>query len=150
MMKLRQFITGEDNLDPWIASKLAVMDHSADAIYDYMAYGDEGDEEEGEEEEDDMEEEEEAPMTENELEEMKNGGIPERYRKRGFTKVGVKRKSTRPGMYIGTTDSRGLMHCLWEIIDNAVVSWCVYVRVGEKVRDGESVCVCVCLCVWVS
>ena len=23
-------------------------------------------------------------------------------------------------MYIGTTDSRGLMHCLWEIIDNAV------------------------------
>ncbi|MFM8627496.1 MAG: type IIA DNA topoisomerase subunit B [Candidatus Nanopelagicus sp.] len=27
---------------------------------------------------------------------------------------------TRPGMYIGTTDSRGLMHCLWEIIDNAV------------------------------
>jgi DNA gyrase subunit B len=26
----------------------------------------------------------------------------------------------RPGMYIGTTDSRGLMHCLWEIIDNAV------------------------------
>ena len=27
---------------------------------------------------------------------------------------------TRPGMYIGTTDSQGLMHCLWEIIDNAV------------------------------
>ena len=26
----------------------------------------------------------------------------------------------RPGMYIGTTDSQGLMHCLWEIIDNAV------------------------------
>ncbi|MBM3698719.1 MAG: type IIA DNA topoisomerase subunit B [Actinobacteria bacterium] len=26
----------------------------------------------------------------------------------------------RPGMYIGTTDSRGLLHCLWEIIDNAV------------------------------
>ncbi|MEG0161359.1 MAG: DNA topoisomerase IV subunit B, partial [Aurantimicrobium sp.] len=25
-----------------------------------------------------------------------------------------------PGMYIGTTDSRGLMHCLWEIIDNSV------------------------------
>jgi len=23
-------------------------------------------------------------------------------------------------MYIGTTDSRGLMHCLWEIIDNSV------------------------------
>jgi DNA gyrase subunit B len=26
----------------------------------------------------------------------------------------------RPGMYIGSTDSRGLMHCLWEIFDNAV------------------------------
>ncbi len=26
----------------------------------------------------------------------------------------------RPGMYIGSTDSRGLMHCLWEIIDNSV------------------------------
>ena len=26
----------------------------------------------------------------------------------------------RPGMYIGSTDHRGLMHCLWEIIDNAV------------------------------
>jgi DNA gyrase subunit B len=26
----------------------------------------------------------------------------------------------RPGMYIGSTDGRGLQHCLWEIIDNAV------------------------------
>ncbi len=26
----------------------------------------------------------------------------------------------RPGMYIGTTDSQGLMHRLWEIIDNSV------------------------------
>ncbi len=26
----------------------------------------------------------------------------------------------RPGMYIGSTDSRGLMHCLWEILDNSV------------------------------
>ena len=26
----------------------------------------------------------------------------------------------RPGMYIGTTDSQGLMHCLWEIIENSV------------------------------
>ncbi len=26
----------------------------------------------------------------------------------------------RPGMYIGSNDSRGLMHCLWEILDNAV------------------------------
>jgi len=26
----------------------------------------------------------------------------------------------RPGMYIGSTDSRGLQHCMWEIIDNSV------------------------------
>ncbi len=26
----------------------------------------------------------------------------------------------RPGMYIGSTDQRGLMHCVWEIIDNGV------------------------------
>ena len=26
----------------------------------------------------------------------------------------------RPGMYIGSTDTRGLMHCLWAIIDNGV------------------------------
>lgn len=26
----------------------------------------------------------------------------------------------RPGMYVGSTDTRGLMHCLWEIIDNSV------------------------------
>jgi len=26
----------------------------------------------------------------------------------------------RPAMYIGSTDTRGLMHCLWEIIDNSV------------------------------
>jgi hypothetical protein len=62
MSKLRQFVSPDQNLDPWIASKLAVMDHSADAIADYMMYNPEA---QGEDEE--MEEEDE-------MQEMANGG----------------------------------------------------------------------------
>jgi DNA gyrase subunit B len=33
---------------------------------------------------------------------------------------GLEAVRKRPGMYVGSTDSRGLMHCLWELIDNSV------------------------------
>ena len=46
----------------------------------------------------------------------------------------------RPGMYIGTTDSRGLMHCLWEIIDNSVdealAGFCTSIEINLEV-DGS-------------
>lgn len=49
----------------------------------------------------------------------------------------------RPGMYIGSTDSRGLQHCLWEIIDNAVdeaiSGYCDYIEITLLKDGGVSV-----------
>jgi DNA gyrase subunit B len=51
----------------------------------------------------------------------------------------------RPGMYVGSTDSRGLLHCLWEIFDNSVdealAGYCSHIEVtvhadgSVEVRD---------------
>lgn len=80
MSKLAQFIKPDSDLEPWISSKLAVMDHYADAVSDYMNYNPE------------------AQGNEPEMmEQMAEGGIPERYKNMGFTKAGVKKNSTRPG-----------------------------------------------------
>jgi hypothetical protein len=80
MSKLQQFLNPDSDVEPWVASKLAVMDDSAGAIYDYMMYNPEAQESEGED-----------------MEEMRDGGIPKRYKNQGFTRVGAKRQSTRPG-----------------------------------------------------
>ena len=46
----------------------------------------------------------------------------------------------RPGMYIGSSDGRGLMHCLWEIIDNAVdeslAGYCKKIEINLE-KDGS-------------
>jgi len=90
--RLQNFINGESEIEPWVASKLTLADDYLTSVSDYLQFneGNEG-EDEGEEEEEDMD------LTMGELEEMKNGGIPERYRSRGFTKVGAKKQSNRPG-----------------------------------------------------
>lgn len=58
---------------------------------------------------------------------------------------GLEAVRKRPGMYIGSTDSRGLMHCLWEIIDNSVdealggfgtqIDLCLHPDGSVEVRD---------------
>lgn len=64
MSKLRQFVSPDQNLDPWIASKLAVIDDSVNSISDYMMYNPEaqGEGQEMEEEGEENEQEEEEMM----------------------------------------------------------------------------------------
>jgi DNA gyrase subunit B len=48
-------------------------------------------------------------------------GLVDGYTARHLTVLeGLEAVRKRPGMYIGSTDGRGMLHCLWELIDNAV------------------------------
>jgi DNA gyrase subunit B len=48
-------------------------------------------------------------------------GLADGYTARHLTVLeGLEAVRKRPGMYIGSTDGRGMLHCLWELIDNAV------------------------------
>lgn len=89
LSRLQNFINGNTEIDPWVASKITLADDYLNTVADYMQFNEGA--EEGEEEEEDID------MSMGEMEEMKMGGIPQRYKSRGFTKVGVKRKSDRAG-----------------------------------------------------
>ena len=88
LSNLQKFVNTESEVEPWVASKLTLADDYLNSVSDYMQYnqGSGG-----------LEEEEDTDMTMGEMQQMKMGGIPERYKSRGFTKVGAKRNSDRAG-----------------------------------------------------
>ena len=88
LSNLQKFVNGDTEIEPWVASKITLANDYLNSVSEYMQYneGNEG-----------PEEEEDTDMNMGEMEEMKMGGIPQRYKSRGFTKVGAKRKSDRSG-----------------------------------------------------
>jgi hypothetical protein len=88
LSSLQKFVNADSEVEPWVSSKLTLADDYLNSVSDYMQYneGSGG-----------LEEEEDTDMTMGEMQEMKMGGIPQRYKSRGFTKVGAKRNSDRAG-----------------------------------------------------
>jgi hypothetical protein len=88
LSSLQKFVNTDSEIEPWVASKITLADDYLNSVSEYMQYneGNEG-----------PEEEEDTDMNMGEIEQMKMGGIPQRYKSRGFTKVGAKRKSDRAG-----------------------------------------------------
>lgn len=90
LSNLQKFIQSDTDLEPWVSSKITLADDYLNAVSDYLQYGEDNSEY-------GLEAEQEEAYNMGEMEEMKNGGIPQRYKNMGFSKVGVKKKSTRPG-----------------------------------------------------
>ena len=90
LSNLQKFIQSDTDLEPWVSSKITLADDYLNAVSDYLQYGEDSSEY-------GLEAEQEEDYNMGEMEEMKNGGIPQRYKNMGFSKVGVKKKSTRPG-----------------------------------------------------
>ena len=62
----------------------------------------------------------ELPIRTTRIKGSRNGGVQPYTARHLSVLEGLEAVRKRPGMYVGSTDSRGLMHCLWEIIDNGV------------------------------
>ena len=64
----------------------------------------------------------------------RGGQQPDAYTARHLSVLeGLDAVRKRSGMYIGSTDGRGLQHCLWEIFDNSVDE--ALAKVASEIQD---------------